>query len=95
MVDWYARQDIPVASLAALAPAFRYVRVPRARAADAAALDASILPTMAAAEATLQELDAVGTKRFDSELSGDREVQRTMLELLNQLFYLPRISFVL
>ncbi|ORX93030.1 Tat-binding protein-1-like protein [Basidiobolus meristosporus CBS 931.73] len=30
-------------------------------------------------------LDAVGTKRFDSEKSGDREVQRTMLELLNQL----------
>ena len=27
----------------------------------------------------------MGTKRFDSELSGDREVQRTMLELLNQL----------
>merc|ERR1712005_44366 len=26
-----------------------------------------------------------GTKRFDSEVSGDREVQRTMLELLNQL----------
>jgi 26S proteasome regulatory subunit T5 len=33
----------------------------------------------------IDELDAVGTKRFDSELSGDREVQRTMLELLNQL----------
>ena len=33
----------------------------------------------------VDELDAVGTKRFDSELSGDREVQRTMLELLNQL----------
>merc|ERR1740124_863756 len=32
----------------------------------------------------IDELDAVGTKRFDSELSGDREVQRTMLELLNQ-----------
>lgn len=31
------------------------------------------------------EIDAVGTKRFDSEKSGDREVQRTMLELLNQL----------
>ena len=30
-------------------------------------------------------LHQVGTKRFDSELSGDREVQRTMLELLNQL----------
>lgn len=33
----------------------------------------------------IDELDAVGTKRFDSEASGDREVQRTMLELLNQL----------
>lgn len=33
----------------------------------------------------IDELDAIGTKRFDSELSGDREVQRTMLELLNQL----------
>ncbi|CAF9926448.1 MAG: 26S proteasome regulatory subunit 6A [Gomphillus americanus] len=33
----------------------------------------------------IDELDAVGTKRFDSEKSGDREVQRTMLELLNQL----------
>jgi len=28
---------------------------------------------------------ASGTKRFDSEKAGDREVQRTMLELLNQL----------
>merc|ERR1712070_1047636 len=33
----------------------------------------------------IDELDAIGTKRFDSEQSGDREVQRTMLELLNQL----------
>ncbi|BAM38800.1 26S proteasome regulatory particle [Theileria orientalis strain Shintoku] len=33
----------------------------------------------------IDEIDAIGTKRFDSELSGDREVQRTMLELLNQL----------
>eukprot|EP00914_Ancora_sagittata_P017327 GHVO01034185.1.p1 GENE.GHVO01034185.1~~GHVO01034185.1.p1 ORF type:complete len:421 (-),score=94.44 GHVO01034185.1:136-1311(-) len=33
----------------------------------------------------IDELDAIGTKRRDSELSGDREVQRTMLELLNQL----------
>jgi len=31
----------------------------------------------------IDEIDAVGTKRFDSEKSGDREVQRTMLELLN------------
>ena len=27
----------------------------------------------------------LGTKRFDSEKAGDREVQRTMLELLNQM----------
>ncbi|RMD40417.1 hypothetical protein DV735_g4724, partial [Chaetothyriales sp. CBS 134920] len=33
----------------------------------------------------IDELDAIGTKRFDSRKSGDREVQRTMLELLNQL----------
>ncbi|RSH83526.1 26S proteasome regulatory subunit 6A [Apiotrichum porosum] len=33
----------------------------------------------------IDELDAVGTKRFDSNKAGDREVQRTMLELLNQL----------
>lgn len=33
----------------------------------------------------IDEIDAIGTKRFDSEINGDREVQRTMLELLNQL----------
>merc|ERR1712066_665677 len=33
----------------------------------------------------IDELDAIGTKRFDSEKAGDREVQRNMLELLNQL----------
>jgi 26S proteasome regulatory subunit T5 len=33
----------------------------------------------------IDEIDAIGTKRFDSEVNGDREVQRTMLELLNQL----------
>merc|ERR1712003_464366 len=33
----------------------------------------------------IDELDAIGTKRFDSEKAGDREVQRTMLELLSQL----------
>jgi 26S proteasome regulatory subunit T5 len=38
----------------------------------------------------IDEIDAIGTKRFDSELSGDREVQRTMLELLNQLGELKR-----
>lgn len=33
----------------------------------------------------IDEIDAVGGKRFDSDASGDREVQRTMLELLSQL----------
>lgn len=33
----------------------------------------------------IDEIDAVGSKRFDSSSSGDKEVQRTMLELLNQL----------
>ena len=33
----------------------------------------------------IDELDAIGTKRFNSNKAGDREVQRTMLELLNQL----------
>jgi len=33
----------------------------------------------------IDELDAVGTKRYSGEGKGDREVQRTMLELLNQL----------
>jgi len=33
----------------------------------------------------IDEIDAVGTKRYDSQSSGQREVQRTMLELLNQL----------
>jgi len=33
----------------------------------------------------IDELDAVGTKRYSGDGKGDREVQRTMLELLNQL----------
>eukprot|EP01029_Cantina_marsupialis_P030943 TRINITY_DN864_c0_g1_i1.p1 TRINITY_DN864_c0_g1~~TRINITY_DN864_c0_g1_i1.p1 ORF type:complete len:397 (+),score=130.03 TRINITY_DN864_c0_g1_i1:86-1276(+) len=33
----------------------------------------------------IDELDAIGSKRFDSDHSSDREVQRTMLELLNQM----------
>lgn len=33
----------------------------------------------------IDELDAIGTKRYGGEQAGDREVQRTMLELLNQL----------
>ncbi|CAD8101015.1 unnamed protein product [Paramecium sonneborni] len=37
------------------------------------------------AQVFIDELDAIGTKRYDSDKNGDREVQRTMLELLNQL----------
>ena len=48
---------------------------------DAFALAKEMAPTII----FIDELDAIGTKRFDSEKSGDREVQRTMLELLNQL----------
>eukprot|EP00667_Euglena_gracilis_P010900 EG_transcript_11116 len=33
----------------------------------------------------IDELDAIGSRRFDSDKSGDRETQRTMLELLNQM----------
>ncbi|XP_029654856.1 26S proteasome regulatory subunit 4-like [Octopus sinensis] len=33
----------------------------------------------------IDEIDAVGTKRYDSNCGGEREIQRTMLELLNQL----------
>merc|ERR1719330_1774670 len=33
----------------------------------------------------IDEIDAIGSKRYDSSSSGEKEVQRTMLELLNQL----------
>merc|ERR1711978_73632 len=33
----------------------------------------------------IDEIDAMGTKRYDSNSGGEREIQRTMLELLNQL----------
>ncbi|CEF68312.1 26S protease regulatory subunit 4 [Strongyloides ratti] len=33
----------------------------------------------------LDEIDAIGTKRFDTSCKGEKEIQRTMLELLNQL----------
>ena len=33
----------------------------------------------------IDEIDSVGSKRYDSTSGGEREIQRTMLELLNQL----------
>ncbi|GAX10225.1 26S proteasome regulatory subunit T5 [Fistulifera solaris] len=41
--------------------------------------------TSAGAILFIDEIDAIGTKRFGGDQSGDREVQRTMLELLSQL----------
>ncbi|XP_021993046.1 26S proteasome regulatory subunit 4 homolog A [Helianthus annuus] len=45
----------------------------------------------------IDEIDVVGTKRYDAHSGGEREIQRTMLELLNQLdrkieFPLPAIK---
>ncbi|KAI5185105.1 26S proteasome regulatory subunit T5 [Nematocida homosporus] len=48
---------------------------------DAFALAIAKAPTII----FIDEIDAIGTKRSDSDSIGDREVQRTMLELLNQL----------
>jgi 26S proteasome regulatory subunit T2 len=33
----------------------------------------------------IDEIDAIGTKRYESTSGGEREIQRTMLELLNQM----------
>jgi len=33
----------------------------------------------------IDEIDAIGSKRYDSSSGGEKEIQRTMLELLNQL----------
>ncbi|KAI6694486.1 hypothetical protein NL676_022196 [Syzygium grande] len=40
----------------------------------------------------IDEIDAVGTKRYDAHSGGEREIQRTMLELLNQLDATNRIE---
>jgi len=54
---------------------------------DAFELAKAKIKTGASAGAILfiDEIDAIGTKRFGGDQSGDREVQRTMLELLSQL----------
>ena len=33
----------------------------------------------------IDEIDAIATKRFDAQTAADREVQRILLELLNQM----------
>ena len=42
----------------------------------------------------MDEIDAIGTKRYDASSGGEREIQRTMLELLNQLDGFDSISDV-
>jgi len=44
-----------------------------------------IAEEMAPSIVFIDEIDAIGSKRYDSSSSGEKEVQRTMLELLNQL----------
>ena len=34
----------------------------------------------------MDEIDAIGGKRFNQGTSADREIQRTLMELLNQVF---------
>lgn len=38
-----------------------------------------------ASPSSADEIDAIGTKRYDAHSGGEKEIQRTMLELLNQL----------
>ena len=33
----------------------------------------------------IDEIDAIATKRFDAQTGADREVQRILIELLNQM----------
>jgi 26S proteasome regulatory subunit T5 len=48
---------------------------------DAFALAKAKAPTII----FIDEIDAIGTKRFNDDKTGDREVHRTMIELLNHL----------
>uniref|UniRef100_A0A2I3G1U7 AAA+ ATPase domain-containing protein n=1 Tax=Nomascus leucogenys TaxID=61853 RepID=A0A2I3G1U7_NOMLE len=41
----------------------------------------------------IDEIDAIGTKRYDSNSGGEREIQRTMLELLNHPLTQMFLSF--
>ena len=48
-------------------------------------VSSSLCPTMKDAHIFFDEVDAIGGARFDDGAGGDNEVQRTMLELINQL----------
>jgi hypothetical protein len=74
---WKTERHVPVS-----AAAISSVRTPALYAAVGPITTTTHHPTLPSAPA---QIDAIGTKRRDDEQSGDREVQRTMLELLNQL----------
>jgi 26S proteasome regulatory subunit T3 len=40
----------------------------------------------------IDEIDAIATKRFDAQTGADREVQRILLELLNQVSYFDDVD---
>ncbi|XP_049849406.1 uncharacterized protein LOC126318627 isoform X2 [Schistocerca gregaria] len=42
----------------------------------------------------IDEIDAIGTKRFDAQTGADREVQRILLELLNQMDGFDQSTYV-
>ena len=42
----------------------------------------------------IDEIDAIATKRFDAQTGADREVQRILLELLNQVRVRVRVRWV-
>lgn len=39
----------------------------------------------------IDEVDAIATARFDAQTGADREVQRILMELLNQVLYVGKI----
>jgi SpoVK/Ycf46/Vps4 family AAA+-type ATPase len=42
----------------------------------------------------MDEIDSIGSTRIESGGGGDSEVQRTMLELLNQVPILPTVTII-
>ena len=42
----------------------------------------------------IDEIDAIATKRFDAQTGADREVQRILIELLNQMDGFDQMSNV-
>lgn len=69
-----------VCAAIAIAAASAYAILNACAAIAAAAANPHAIPIACA-----DEIDAIGTKRYEANSGGEREIQRTMLELLNQL----------